>query len=749
MQPARTEGSELSSPHSPPSTPFQCSVCFKSYKRREHLQRHVSSHSSERPHRCAACGGAFQRADVLKRHVRTCDGRPSGSSRASIRRRACDRCVRQKKACNGTQPCQNCSKRATACSYFTGTNAVNNPIPARLPLSASTATPFIPTPLDLEPDLLSQGRTDQDPLSSAIDAMMPSSLEVPQFRHLPMNPFEPLSDPDMFDYRTSNWQDIFYLTPDGHTAREQPVTGGDGPYRFEFLRDFTSMTGFVHSFDCGTPQQRHDVLAKIKECEPQEVMLAGQDATSGALDGVLSSWLNDPLALKTHQILLLIKQVVTVKPRNSFVTISWSSTLEQKCLQFFSPASLRKFFELYWSIWSPNVNFLHRPTFDPTSSKPILLAAMALIGACVSPDPTDNENASIWFNCVEELVFTDEDLNSEPPYIFNSPTYRQKLQALQAGYMVCLYQNWEGTDANKSRIRRYRYSTVVSIIRDLDVATARHINYSQQGLHEFKWNHYVLREELIRIIIWTYLLDMAFVIFNNLPPRIVLKEMRNHVAGPETCFQATSAEECFQQIQMWMPAYSLFWKISFRSIFEHACDPDLSMDMRHTFAAVGPVNLFAMTSGIHALVFQYQNSFGGNELLQGIRNALGNWNDIWNLYISTPPENSPYLTVSVPDNDSLRPEEMWKRIGFSRFSRDYWLLASLKVDKLSAAADKNSNFSPLHQSGSEAMTESSPENDVEHLSGDSPQDPILNKYDQTSMRQVNDLIQDFEKIHVQ
>ena len=89
-------------------------------------------------------------------------------------------------------------------------------------------------------------------------------------------------------------------------------------------------------------------------------------------------------------------------------------------------------------------------------------------GACVSPDVVDNEDARIWFNCVEEMVFTDDDfcrddIESEMPSQAQALANRRKLQALQAACVVCLYQNWEGTDASKRRIRRHRFSTVVSV----------------------------------------------------------------------------------------------------------------------------------------------------------------------------------------------------------------------------------------------------------------------------------------------
>lgn len=76
----------------------------------------------------------------------------------------------------------------------------------------------------------------------------------------------------------------------------------------------------------------------------------------------------------------------------------------------------------------------------------------------------------MWFNCVEEMIFTDEDFCHDPEDnrgapIFNFTTDISRIQALQAAYMVCLYQGWEGTEASKRRIRRFRFSTVISVMR--------------------------------------------------------------------------------------------------------------------------------------------------------------------------------------------------------------------------------------------------------------------------------------------
>jgi hypothetical protein len=159
----------------------------------------------------------------------------------------------------------------------------------------------------------------------------------------------------------------------------------------------------VSSFECATVAQRQQVVTAFQQSwlaqQPQDFL--GVVHSSSALhgeagppdaglsselgladDGPASwfSWLDNPIVIKLQQVVLLVKSVVAAKPSNSIVTQTWSTALEQRCLHFFSPARFAKFVELYWSVWHPNVNILHRPTFDPTSAKTILLAAMALIG---------------------------------------------------------------------------------------------------------------------------------------------------------------------------------------------------------------------------------------------------------------------------------------------------------------------------------------------------------------------------------
>ncbi|GIJ91424.1 hypothetical protein Asppvi_010389 [Aspergillus pseudoviridinutans] len=58
----------------------QCSYCYRSFARSEHLSRHERSHRNERPYRCPSCSGTFTRKDVFKRHHTRHHGQPVQAS---------------------------------------------------------------------------------------------------------------------------------------------------------------------------------------------------------------------------------------------------------------------------------------------------------------------------------------------------------------------------------------------------------------------------------------------------------------------------------------------------------------------------------------------------------------------------------------------------------------------------------------------------------------------------------------------
>ena len=82
--------------------------------------------------------------------------------------------------------------------------------------------------------------------------------------------------------------------------------------------------------------------------------------------------------------------------------------------------------------------------------------------------------------------------------------------------------------------------------------------------------------------------------------------------------------------------------------------------------------------------------------------------------------------------------DMWKRTGFMRYAAEYWQLANLIMNRISESERQQSETSPEPVTGQDL-----------NVQVNSGPDVILDKYDETSMQQVNDLIRDFQKVNLQ
>ncbi|KAF2260295.1 hypothetical protein CC78DRAFT_29038 [Lojkania enalia] len=116
-----------------PNGQMFCSYCGQGFKRDEHLERHILTHTNIRPFRCRECKLAFKRKDLLRRHYRSIHAPPTDDDNAqndddtaptragSVGRIpiACANCAQSKTKCDNQMPCGRCVKKKLTCERRT------------------------------------------------------------------------------------------------------------------------------------------------------------------------------------------------------------------------------------------------------------------------------------------------------------------------------------------------------------------------------------------------------------------------------------------------------------------------------------------------------------------------------------------------------------------------------------------------------------------------------------------------------
>ncbi|KAF5577514.1 hypothetical protein FPANT_10372 [Fusarium pseudoanthophilum] len=370
--------------------------------------------------------------DALKRHWRICKVRLENGSEIPLlparrpklkKPRACNLCVRLKRACDRSVPCSTCSIRNYECSYEQPASSKPSPV------SQDSSQAEMSGSCQQEIRNGSAGEADTMPVF--LTDFADSSLEWLQHESLPF----PILNLDVWN---SFHGSFLHLEPcfEQVTSRERLT--------LPFLKRFTESSGIADGFDCGTLSQRRQLSERLEESSCQS------------------------LNFKTREIVSMMKRRMIRTRSCSNSGIEWSPIVEKACLDFFSPCNLQRFLRLFWSGWYPNSPIIHKPTFNPEAEPPGLIASIAVLGACLSPDSDDCLRAMAWLTPVEEVVFADnilydDSIVASSDLVGDEVVVWDKLKALHAAYFICIAQNWEGSKEGRQRVRKDRYSRIVSV----------------------------------------------------------------------------------------------------------------------------------------------------------------------------------------------------------------------------------------------------------------------------------------------
>ncbi|EWG41282.1 hypothetical protein FVEG_03422 [Fusarium verticillioides 7600] len=378
--------------------------------------------------------------------------------------------------------------------------------------------------------------------------------------------------------------------------------------RLRFLARLTSSHGLANSFNCDDIFARRKTHSGLLQYGSQpyleSVAIPGNPVASPwAILGQRTQPQQGPTG--QHSLANTCEQIVTgiFHAMSQASELNWPNSRKSSCSRFFSPRNIDLFLTLFFQIWHPNWPVFHRPTFDPTAKPPKLIAALSLIGASLSPDRKHHDQAIIWLETVEKWIFQDPDFSEDSIAQTDDggqdSQVRQRLDILQAAYGILLLMNWEGDTKMRLRARRTRFTDIVFVSRTLYPfaipGTSEEACFAPRSLHDH-WISFGLREELIRTLLYTFLLDSAFVIFYDMSPRMVINELQFGLAAADEYFNAPDAETWFMCTQAAAQRSLACSQITLSQSITMIMSEDFGTSRWDVFETISPLNLFAIAS---------------------------------------------------------------------------------------------------------------------------------------------------------
>ncbi|KAF5662580.1 zinc finger C2H2 type domain-containing protein [Fusarium circinatum] len=209
----------------------------------------------------------------------------------------------------------------------------------------------------------------------------------------------------------------------------------------------------------------------------------------------------------------------------------------------------------------------------------------------------------MWLETVENWIFQGPDFSEDSIAQTDDDgqdcQVRQRLDILQAAYGILLLMNWEGDTKMRLRARRKRFPDIVFVSRSLYPfampGTREEVSLTPHNLHDH-WTAFGLREELIRTLLYTFLLDSAFVIFYDMSPQMVINELQFGLTATDEHFDAPDAETWFMYTQAAAGRSLGRSQVTLSQCITMIMGEDLGTSRWEVFETISTLNLFAIAS---------------------------------------------------------------------------------------------------------------------------------------------------------
>ncbi|RPA90872.1 hypothetical protein L873DRAFT_371916 [Choiromyces venosus 120613-1] len=475
-------------------------------------------------------------------------GRTTGGS--------CDQCVRLEARSDSGNPCGRCRRDGGECSYsriprITGSGSEIGlmSMPELSDSSTPTSQPVgygegfnFPPPTHPHAHMAHSGQHSLS--SSQRQSQTPDSQQHHQQQS--SHQIGVSQSPANSFYNSNGWENLielpeqqflpFYLPPS-----TQSVSGGIS----------TSAGGMGQSLQAnGQP-----VYGMYFPSDPADM------PSLGALGTVFGGWdlaqQLDPLQVKCDQLIAICF------PENPSRGSPSAGSPDQRIKpdptsedlkKWLTPEYVKHFVQVFFINFQGHFPVIHLPTFNMLTVADGLLLAMICIGAVYSDKGiTANDIRAMIDRSFAALDGIHHRLNDG-----SQVSTSWELEEVQARYFLHVLSAWHGTFHQRENTRR-RYETVIAKAREAGLfhpftpshpGAAGFSMYHQVGDHQpsspagWDWASWVEQERRNRVMFGILLLDTAYAIFFNHPPRVNLHDIRLTLPSDDAAWDAPDSQEC-------------------------------------------------------------------------------------------------------------------------------------------------------------------------------------------------------------
>ncbi|KAK7910691.1 hypothetical protein PG985_013172 [Apiospora marii] len=550
---------------------------------------------------CPFCSAIFSRVDGARRHATSCPKRGNRALRIRKRGRktkSCDQCSRIKVHCNATHPCERCSSRKLECTFSR---------------YCTDATHRQPTAHQEPPGSLNHGSHNRVPLSFLLNY----TDERQDF---------------ITEKAVGEEPDGVLLGPTC-VAPAAPNTQPPSDTTIGYIDPMMLMP-----FDDGQTGIGSLELGGLYDTDEQDLL--------GALLSQTLPSQEDRLAARLDLLELEVTAHASAGHCSTGVSFNPSSFR-----RFFSVANVQSFAMIFCRKRHYRYPIIHWPKFALEETPLSLLMVVALTGATYSYRPGYGPEhiieARSLYHLADSYVFHQLRVSLDSMSSTSDINLAEAIQCCQAALLMYGLDTLLANDHVMQRVAMTeRLPALVSALRRLELVGCRHDASGDED-----WKLFIQREQVIRLVSWTFCVDCLGTLSCNNPPIFSMMEMAGDLPCDPAVWDADS-EKAFELLRTSPTRHEI--SQSLKVLMPRFLDSDARENSEWDNLSL--FHLHIIMCALQPIIFNLHVAVCLPQQSSRLLQAMETWRHLWGRALDKIPEShSRYLGIAknIPDIEHL------------------------------------------------------------------------------------------------